>query len=196
MASRQRYERISKDLDRHREIPSRYRTDLEDRLAVAFKPQTSHLRQPRGPRQPLGGTSRSHEIRSRHKRKKAQIVYQYVSKNAPHTFLPFILSTSPNTCESFDPYQFSQSRETERGVPLDNSVKELFASIADRHEFTQNPEYQNLVAKIFFDISPNGSYNISVCSLQLKANYTPLLGPQPTSIFMSLSASALCTNVG
>lgn len=177
MANERRYEQISKDLGRHREIPSRYHKDLEDRLAVAFKPQTPHLRQARGPRQPLRGTSRSRETRTRHKRKKAQIVYQYVSENAPHIFLPFILSTSPNACESFDPYHFCQSRKAEREVLLNNSVIRLFGSIAERHEFTQSPEYQNLVTKISPNTSLKGSYNIYVYPLQFKVVYTLLLEP-------------------
>ena len=160
MASVRRYEQISKDLGRHREIPLRYHKDLEDRLAIAFEPQKPHLRQARGSRQSIGGISSSRDTRMRHKRKKARIVYQYVSENAPHTFLPFILSTSPNTCESFDPYHFCQSRKAERNVLLDDSVIGLFASLAKRHGFTQNPEYQNLLTKIFPNISPKGLCNV------------------------------------
>ncbi|KAI0571624.1 hypothetical protein Alg215_10286 [Pyrenophora tritici-repentis] len=182
MANERRYEMISKDLGRHREIPSRYHKDLEDRLAVAFKPQTPHLRQARDPRQPLGGTSRSRETRIRHKRKKAQIVYQYVSENAPHTFLPFILSTSPNACESFDPYRFCQSRKAEREVLLDNNVIRLFASIAEKHGFTQNPEYQNLVTKIFPNISLKETADSAT---------TPLLLGQPEKSVLQFNFKVL-----
>jgi len=190
MASIRRYEQISKDLDRHRGIPLRYHKDLEDRLSVAFEPQTPHLRQARGSRQPLGGTSPSRETRRRHKRKKARIVYQYVSENAPHTFLPFILSTSPNTCESFDPYHFCQSRKAERKVLLDESVIGLFASIATRHGFAQNPEYRNLVTKILPNISPKGLCNVCFYSLQLLSTESrlrsPFRTPKTTSISVSL----------
>jgi hypothetical protein len=186
MASIRRYEKISKDLGRHREIPLRYHKDLEDRLAIAFEPQTPHIRQARGSRQPLGGTSPSCETRRRHKRKKARIVYQYVSENAPHTFLPFILSTSPNTCESFDPYYFCQSRKAEREVLLDDSVVGLFTSIAKRHGFAQNPEYQNLVTKILPNLSPEGLCNVYLHPLQLKAVESRLPSPPRTPNHINL----------
>lgn len=157
MACIRLYERISKDLGQHRGIPEKYHKDLEKRLAIAFAPKTPDLRQAR---QTRGPPLEPRERRTRSKRKKARTIYRYVSEHAPNTFVPFILSTSPNTGVNFDPKHFCQSRKAERKILLDDSVTGLFASIAERHRFTQDPEYKSLVTKILPNISPKGLYNI------------------------------------
>ncbi|KAF2185279.1 hypothetical protein K469DRAFT_665560 [Zopfia rhizophila CBS 207.26] len=136
---------VLKDLNRRQTIPANHRTTLEERLAIACKPLT------RQPREKVPRARR--DVRSYHKRKKAQSVYLGVLDEAPHVFLPFILAISPKACECFDSSDFCQDHKKQNRIPLSSEAKSILEEIAEKHEISQSPHYKRLIELLFPKVS-------------------------------------------
>ena len=144
------FKTISEDLERRQAIPSKYREDLEARLFITCNPAGYD------PPHKRNKTKRpSWLVRSQFKQRKAQQVYREVLQDAPHAFLPFILSASPKFCESFDPYEFCKDKKGQRNFYFGDDVKTLLQDIAVKQEISQTPLYLNMMGMFF----PAGMYN-------------------------------------
>jgi hypothetical protein len=147
MTSSVHYKRMLAYLSKNKTIPSDSLGTLEERLVVACKVRNRNSRSPNGialPRQ---------EIKSKSLQKKAQKVYLKVLDEAPQTFLPFILVSSPKACQSFATDDFIQKHRTDTVLQLTEGNKRFFEDIAIRHNITESRYYLEVIKQLFPDTS-------------------------------------------
>jgi hypothetical protein len=146
MTSSMQYGRILEYLLKNKAIPSASLEALEERLVIACEVRIHNT--PRLKGHPLPRK----QVRSRSVRKKAQWVYLKVLKEAPHTFLPFILASSPNACQGFAIDDFCQEHVSDKRLELNAENKELFEDIAMRRGI-RNSHYSEVVQLLFSNTS-------------------------------------------
>lgn len=133
---------MREQLQEEQNIPSEYVALLDDRLLLSFG---QLLR-----RNPPGRTRQKAQVyRSRWRLKNAQSVYLKVREKDPHIFLPFILSTPPRTCESFDVSRFDQEHRDRRRIFLNDDCRQLLEDRAKKIGVEGNSQYQDLLIHLF-----------------------------------------------
>lgn len=134
---------ISKELNEGGNIPSRCITDLQNRLAIAFKDPKRQKRgeQARPKSQILANTRQNHAYR----------VYINVLDRHCHMFLPFILGVSPRSCARVDLnnfFEFTKSTEcTIAGLGLE--AKATLEEIARSEGFIESLSFKKLIQAHF-----------------------------------------------
>lgn len=129
-------------LQKEQNIPLQYVLDLEERLLLAFRP-------PLRRNKPGQERQKAQVYRSRWRLKKAQSVYSEVRERDPHIFLPFILSTPPKACESFDISKFDQEHQDRRRVYLNDDCRQLLEDRAKKVGIEGNSQFQDLIVRLF-----------------------------------------------